>query len=48
MLAAAEPIGRTEIEALRRYAPFDRMDAAAFEYLALHVVAATHETGTTT
>ena len=47
MLAAAEPIDRTEIEALRRYAPFDRMDAAAFDYLTLHVVAATHETGTT-
>jgi CBS domain-containing protein len=47
MLAAAEPVARTEIDALRRYPLFDRLGETAFEYLALHVVAAEYAAGQT-
>ena len=45
MLTAAEPVARTEIEALRRFTPFDRIDEAAFEFLATHVIARNYEAG---
>lgn len=47
MLAAAEPVARTDLDALRRAKPFDSMDEAAFEYLALHLVAANYEAAAT-
>jgi CBS domain-containing protein len=46
MLAAAEPVARTEIDALRRFAPFDHFDEAAFEHLARHLIVATYDPGT--
>ena len=47
MLAAAEPIARNAIDALRAFAPFDRMDEQAFDYLGLHLATAEYATGTT-
>ena len=45
MLTAAEPVARTEIEALRRFTPFDRIDDAAFEFLAARATARNYEAG---
>ena len=45
MLAAAEPVARIDIEALRRFTPFDRVDEDAFEHLARHLSAAEYPPG---
>jgi CBS domain-containing protein len=45
MLAATEPVARTEIDALRRFSPFDRIGEDAFEHLARHLSAAEYAAG---
>ena len=47
MLAVAEPVARTEIDALRRFTPFDRIDERAFEHLARNLSAAEYAPGAT-
>ena len=45
MLAAAEAVARIEIEALRRFTPFDRVDEDAFEHLVPYLSATEYAPG---
>ncbi|MDQ2962638.1 MAG: DUF294 nucleotidyltransferase-like domain-containing protein [Pseudomonadota bacterium] len=45
MAAAILPVARNEVEALRHYAPFDRMDGAALAFLAERLVARDYAAG---
>jgi CBS domain-containing protein len=45
MLAATEPVARIEIEALRRFAPFERVDEDAFQHFARRLSASEYAPG---